>query len=158
VLAALDPKNGMRNCNVRENHPVRRVRLITCVIVLAVAFMVTPPLRAQADRVTPPAVPANIQVPAGSRAFLAGHAVGTQDYVCLPSGTGFAWTFFAPQATLFTDDDRQVITHFLSPDRSRVAYLAPPGGTPATRAPSGERRWLPPQTPPSSRETRFPGF
>ena len=34
----------------------------------------------------------------------------------MPTGTGFAWTFFAPQATLFTDDDRQVITHFLSPD------------------------------------------
>jgi len=34
----------------------------------------------------------------------------------VPTGTGFAWTFFAPQATLFTDDDRQVITHFLSPD------------------------------------------
>ena len=95
---------------------MRHVRLITCVIVLAVAFTVTPSLWAQADRVTPPAVPANIQVPAGSKAFLAGHASGTQDYICLPSGSGFAWTFFAPQATLFTDDDQQVITHFLSPN------------------------------------------
>jgi hypothetical protein len=93
-----------------------RVRLMTCVIALAVAFTVTPPPWAQADRVTPPAVPANIQVPAGSKAFLAGHASGTQDYICLPSGSGFAWTFFAPQATLFTDDDKQVITHFLSPN------------------------------------------
>jgi hypothetical protein len=84
--------------------------------VLAVVFTVTSQLWARADRVTPPAVPANIQVPAGSEAFLVGHAVGTQDYICLPSGTGFAWTFFAPQATLFTEDDRQVITHFLSPD------------------------------------------
>jgi hypothetical protein len=76
----------MRNSRVRENHTTRRVRLITCVIALAVAITVTPPLWAQADRVTPPAVPANIQVPAGSKAFLAGHAVGTQDYICLPSG------------------------------------------------------------------------
>jgi hypothetical protein len=89
---------------------------VAAVRILAVAFMVTPLPWAQADRVTPPAVPANIQVPAGSKAFLVGHAIGTQDYICLPSGTGFAWTFFAPQATLFTDDDRQVITHFLSPD------------------------------------------
>jgi len=59
-----------------------RVRRITCVIVLAVAFTVTPPLWAQAAAVTPPAVPANIQVPAGSKAFLAAHAVGTQDYIC----------------------------------------------------------------------------
>jgi hypothetical protein len=81
-----------------------------------VAFTVTPPLWAQAGRVTPPAVPTNIQVPAGSKPFLAGHAVGTQDYICLPSGSGFAWTFFAPQATLFTADDQQVITHFLSPN------------------------------------------
>jgi len=61
-------------------------------------------------------VPANIQVPAGNKAFLEGHAVGTQDYICLPSGSGFAWTFFGPQATLFNDDDKQVITHFLSPN------------------------------------------
>ena len=91
---------GMRNYHVRENHTTRRVTRITCVIVLAVAFSVTPPLWAQADRVTPPAVPANIQVPAGSKAFLAAHAVGTQDYICLPTGTGFAWTFFAPQPRL----------------------------------------------------------
>jgi Protein of unknown function (DUF3455) len=92
------------------------VRLIACAIVLEVAGTVTLPLWAHAGRVTPPAVPANIQVPAGSQPFLAAHASGTQDYICLPSGSGFAWTFFAPQATLFTDDDQQVITHFLSPN------------------------------------------
>jgi hypothetical protein len=92
------------------------VRLIACAIALEVACTVTLPLWAQAGRVMPPAVPANIQVPAASKPFLAGHASGTQDYICLPSGSGFAWTFFAPQATLFTDDDQQVITHFLSPN------------------------------------------
>jgi hypothetical protein len=90
--------------------------LITCVIALPVVFTVSPQRWAQAHRVTLPAVPANIQVPAGNKAFLAGHASGTQDYICLPSGSGVAWTFFAPQATLFTDDDKQVITHFLSPN------------------------------------------
>src|ERR1700752_1279886 len=92
------------------------VRLIACAIALEVAVTVGPPLWAQAARVTPPAVPTNIQVPAGSKPFLAGHAVGTQDYICLPSGSGFAWTFFAPQATLFPADEQQVITHFLSPN------------------------------------------
>jgi hypothetical protein len=59
-------------------------------------------------------VPANIQAPAGSRAFLEGHAVGTQSYICLPSTSGFTWTFFGPQAILFNDDYDQVVTHFLS--------------------------------------------
>ena len=53
-----------------------------------------------------------IQAPAGNEAFREGDAVGTQDYICLPSG----WTFFGPQATLFNDHDKQIITHFLSPN------------------------------------------
>jgi hypothetical protein len=32
--------------------------------------------------------------------------------------SGFAWILFGPQATLFNDDDEQVITHFLSPNPS----------------------------------------
>jgi hypothetical protein len=76
-----------------------------------------------AQTVQVPPVPDGLQAPQGTVAFLEGHATGTQDYVCLPSGAGFAWTFFGPQATLFTDfkifqnDIRQqIITHFLSPN------------------------------------------
>jgi hypothetical protein len=98
------------------NQTQRRVGVVALLMAPAVAFAVTLPLSAQADHVTPPSVPANIRVPAGSTAFLEGHAVGTQDYICLPSAAGFAWTFFAPQATLFTDNDKQIITHFLSPN------------------------------------------
>ena len=72
--------------------------------------------RALAQQVTVPFVPANLQVALGNRAYLAGHAVGTQAYICLPSGPGVAWTFFGPQATLFNDELGQVITHFLSPN------------------------------------------
>jgi hypothetical protein len=79
-----------------------------------------------------PAVPDNVQVPAGNTMFLEGHAVGTQDYVCLPCPntittadvcptSGFAWAFFGPQATLFDGSDEQLITHFLSPDFSPIA-------------------------------------
>jgi hypothetical protein len=44
-----------------------------------------------------------------------GDGVGTQNYICLPSGTGFAWTLFTPQATLFNDEGDQLTTHFFSP-------------------------------------------
>jgi hypothetical protein len=77
-----------------------------------VAFTVTQPKPAYADHVRPPDVPDKIQAPAGNEAFREGDAVGTQDYICLPSG----WTFFGPQATLFNDHDKQIITHFLSPN------------------------------------------
>jgi hypothetical protein len=82
---------------------------------LTVAFTVSQPRPAHADDDSPPRVPPNIQVPAGNKVFLEGDAIGTQDYICLPSGSGFAWTFFGPQATLF-DHDEQIITHFLSPN------------------------------------------
>jgi hypothetical protein len=71
----------------------------------------------------PPPVPGNVQVPAGNALYLAGHARGTQNYICLPAPSGFAWTFFSPQATLFVtvktfagDVQQQIITHFLSPN------------------------------------------
>ena len=101
----------MKNCNTPENQTTRRILLIACATALAVAFRVSLPQPAHADP-----VPDNIQVAAGNTAFLEGHAVGTQNYICLPSGAGFAWTFFGPQAALFDDDDEQVITHFLSPN------------------------------------------
>jgi hypothetical protein len=102
-----------------------RLRLMMCLAALTVAFTVSQPRPAhaddaddadEADDATPPPVPRNIQVPAGNKAFLEGDAIGTQDYICLPSGSGFAWTFFGPQATLFDDHDKQIITHFLSPN------------------------------------------
>ena len=116
----------MKNCNAQENQTTRRILLIACATALAVAFTVSPPQPAHADRVTPPPVPANIQVPAGNKAFLEGHAVGTQNYICVPCPnpttsmcpdvSGFAWILFTPQATLFKDNNRQVITHFFSPN------------------------------------------
>jgi len=83
---------------------------------LVVALTVSLPQAAHADSVSPPPVPDGLEITDESTAFLVGHAIGTQNYICLPSGTGFAWTLFTPQATLFTDDGRQVITHFFSPN------------------------------------------
>jgi Protein of unknown function (DUF3455) len=104
----------MKDRNAPKNQTTHHLLLIACATALAAAFTVSLPQLAHADRVIPPPVPSNIEVPAGNKAFLEGHAVGTQDYICLPSASGFAWTFFGPQATLFKDDDKQVTTHFLS--------------------------------------------
>jgi len=91
--------------------------------IMAIALGSSAALAQTTDSLTVPPVPANIQVEAGNTVFLKGRARGTQNYVCLPSGTAFAWTFFSPQATLFfdfklfgNDISQQIITHFLSPN------------------------------------------
>jgi hypothetical protein len=85
------------------------------VTALVLTFTAALPRPAAAGPVIPP-VPPVLQVPAGNTLYLKGQAFGTQDYICLPSGSEFAWTFFGPQATLFDNDERQIITHFLSPN------------------------------------------
>ncbi len=113
----------MNSYQTSKNTPTRRIQLTAAATALALALMGSPPRSAHADHdedVTPPPVPTTIQVPVGNTAFLKGFAVGTQNYMCLSSGAGYAWTFFGPQATLFDDEDKQIITHFLSanPDES----------------------------------------
>lgn len=106
----------MKPYTAQANQTTHCLRLLACVAALAGALTAALPQPVHADRIVPPAVPANLVVPAGNKAFLVGHAEGTQNYICLPSGSGFAWTFFGPQATLFDDHDKQIITHFLSPN------------------------------------------
>lgn len=74
------------------------------------------PAAAFAGPVAPPHVPAGIQVPAGNIAYMVGHAVGTQGYVCAPKGLAFEWKLFTPQATLLADDGTQLTTHYFSPN------------------------------------------
>ena len=76
---------------------------------LAVALPV-----AAAAQVNPPAVPTNLQVEAGYTPYLMAHAEGTQNYICLLTQSGFAWTFLGPQATLFNGAEQQITTHYLS--------------------------------------------
>src|SRR5512139_1425940 len=85
-------------------------------ISLVAALALAAPMAAVAGKVVAPAVPSNLVVPEGNTPFAIAHAVGTQDYVCLPDGAGVKWTLFGPQATLFSDDGTQVATHFLSPN------------------------------------------
>src|SRR5256885_13305745 len=113
-------ENRMKNCSASEIRPMRRILPIASATALAVAFTVSlaPPAYAGEVTITPPPVPANIQVPLGNTAFLVGHAVGTQNYICLPSGTGFKFTLFTPQATLFNNADKEVITHYFRDRKS----------------------------------------
>jgi Protein of unknown function (DUF3455) len=85
-------------------------------LTLMVAFTVALLQPIAAADIVPPPVPPNLEVPAGNEAFLEGHAIGTQNYICLPSEASVAWTLAGPQATLFNHWDRQLITHFLSPN------------------------------------------
>ena len=72
------------------------------------------------NRLSTPITPINITPAEGNSAFLEGRGVGTQGYVCLPSGSGASWTVnnARPEATLFANlfgAAFQIITHFLSP-------------------------------------------
>jgi len=106
----------MKKCNAPKNQTTRRILLTACATALAVSFTVSLPSQAHAGQVTVPPVPVKLEVEAGNIAFLEAHGVGTQNYVCQPSGAGFAFTLFTPQATLFNDADHQLITHFFSPN------------------------------------------
>jgi hypothetical protein len=88
--------------------------------VAALAFTVPSPGPAYADDSTPPSVPGNIQVPAGNKLFLVGHAVGTQNYICVPAGTGVRFVLFTPEATLFDEEGEQLTTHYFSPNPFEV--------------------------------------
>ncbi len=82
-----------------------------------VAFTASSPQAARADDITPPPLPPGMApVPAGNKLFLGTHAVGTQNYVCRPSGAGVAYVLFTPEATLFGEDRGQVITHDFTPN------------------------------------------
>jgi len=112
----------MKNRNALSSRTKRPTQSIAAAAALAVAFTASLPLQAHAEPVTPPDVPANIQVPAGNKAFLVGHAIGTQNYSCLPAGLDaaghprFAWTLFTPQATLFAHNMKEIGTHYFSPN------------------------------------------
>ena len=118
----------MKSYNAQGYQTTHRLRLVACSAALAAAFTASLAQPAHAARVTPPPVPDQLQVEEGNTAFLVGHATGTQNYICLPcpnpttpaaqcpDASGFAWLLFTPEATLFKDNDKQVITHFFSPN------------------------------------------
>lgn len=87
-------------------------------VVLGMGMTIALAQAAQAQTVTPPPVPDNLQVPAPNRAVLLGRGVGTQNYECQPVDSlgRVGWVLFTPQATLFSDSQEQLTTHFFSPN------------------------------------------
>ena len=96
---------------------MRRILSIAYAAAFAAAFAFSPSQPTGASGGGVPPVPAAIQVPAGNELFRVGHAVGTQNYVCLPSGSGVKFTLFTPQATLF-EKREEVMTHYFGPNPS----------------------------------------
>ena len=78
-------------------------------------------LPAHADHSSrPPEVPTDLKVPAGNKLSLHVFADGVQIYTATPSPTDptkFVWTFNAPEADLFKDDEFEhlVGTHYAGP-------------------------------------------
>ena len=111
-----------RNLSQQTKKTARVRSLLVGALVLGSAFNTVTP--AQAQYITSPETPPIITPPAGNSAFLVGHAVGTQGYICIPTSPGastVSWTVKAsrPEATLFYTFfgyNFQIITHFLSPD------------------------------------------
>lgn len=127
----------MKSYNVFEHQSSSRILSIACATALAVVCLLSllQPAHA-ADTIKPPALPAGMApVPAGNKLFLGTHAVGTQNYVCRPSGAGVAYVLFTPEATLFSEDGGQVITHYFSPNPSEQ-----PNPDPKVVAPGGAIR------------------
>src|SRR5215510_6367216 len=131
----------MNRSTALTRHGPRLTPLRTAYAVGAVALSLAQPRLAAADPkgvIVVPPVPANLEVPQGNQVYLVGHALGTQNYICMACpnaitpqakcpASGFAWAFVGPQATLFdaqVGDDKQIITHF---KRTRVPRQRTPG-------------------------------
>jgi hypothetical protein len=96
---------------------MKKFMFVTLAIILVLSAFSLQARTARADDITPPPLPPGLApVPPGQKLFLVGHAVGTQNYVCRPSGAGVAYVLFTPEATLFGDDGGQIITHYFSPN------------------------------------------
>jgi Protein of unknown function (DUF3455) len=125
------------------------------VAALALGYTLSTGSYVAAQKIMHPTTPAAITPPEGNSAFLVGHAVGTQGYVCLPTSTGASWTVIGsrPEAILSTSIFRRhfEITHFLSPDTNpnKSAPTPLPFGSPTWRSSrDGSVVWARALTPP----------
>jgi Protein of unknown function (DUF3455) len=112
----------------KGNRMNTRISSISFVAALGMALTFALPQAALAQIVTPPPVPAGLEVDPPNVAFLLGRGVGTQNYVCQPVASigRVDWVLFTPQATLFDDQGEQLTTHFFSPnpDEGSIAIRA----------------------------------
>jgi hypothetical protein len=93
----------------------RRRRLKPRHVVTGVLALLALGAAGQALAVPAQPVPAEVAVPAGHKLYLTGHAVGVQIYQCAPAEAGYAWSFVAPRANLYTPVGKLLTTHFAGP-------------------------------------------
>ncbi|MGH9133212.1 MAG: DUF3455 domain-containing protein, partial [Ilumatobacteraceae bacterium] len=107
------PEGARRPPRGATANPIRYSRRLTAAIAAATAlFAVAPAVHAGPAG---PDVPAEIEVPAGNKVFLVGHAVGVQIYTCNATVDGHRWGFVAPEANLYGANGNLVATHFGGP-------------------------------------------
>lgn len=104
----------MKNSNASLRQAAVRAGWATALGLASIASMTA----AAHAAITVPAVPATIRVSDDNTVYLVGHAIGTQNYICSKSGSAVKYVLFTPEATLFDDDDKQIITHYFSPNPS----------------------------------------
>jgi len=90
------------------------IALLTLFVAATASAQTSDAAAAKDGSIPLPSVPDVVKVEDGNEVYLVGHATGTQNYVCLPSGSGVAYSLFTPEATLFDDRGGQIITHFFS--------------------------------------------
>lgn len=78
-------------------------RVIKQFPVLTVLFVIALIASVRADTLEAPTVPAEIALPEGNHLYMEVLADGVQIYTCQAKddGTGYEWTFKAPEATLY---------------------------------------------------------
>jgi hypothetical protein len=113
-------ESHLNSYNASKNRSAGRTALVASAAVVAAAFLIAPATAhaTTANSIVVPAVPDGIGVDTTkNQVFLVGHAFGTQNYMCLPAANGgVAFKLFTPEATLLNDDQKQLITHFFSPN------------------------------------------
>jgi hypothetical protein len=109
----------------------RSFPLLAASLFLAALFASPTPAQAQPSaRIDVPPVPLVLEVEAGNSVFMQGHAIGTQNYICVLTAAGtMDWTFVGPGATLFLtfngDPVRQNATHYFSANPQEANTLRP---------------------------------
>jgi hypothetical protein len=113
----------MKSSNSTGTRYTRRILPMAAASALALTLTAALSQPALADKIEVPPIPDNLKLPDGNHPYLLGHGVGTQNYECSPSATsstGVAYVLFTPQATLFSDDFKELTTHFFSPNPFEV--------------------------------------
>ena len=130
----------MKNCNTTEQQSTQRSPITGCLTALGLALTFAVPQAAHAQNVTPPSVPAGLEVPPPNVAFLVGHAIGTQNYECQPSPPSDASPGRYLRHRRRCSATRKINS---SPTSSapplKTRSCAPRGKTPGTRARCGRR-------------------